>query len=246
MVDIAAENKYISYVMNKISTDNVEKESYTVQKGDNLWNLAKKELEKTGKASNQEISNYMLLIAKLNGLDTYEKMNSLKYDQTIFMPDTDVKSAREYIGLESVQKELTAAEKSLYQTLELLKSDEVEITKRYSGASDVEVYIAQKEDKDIGFPTTAASIYTKGHGKDMKILQFAFEDSEENIQPERLDYTMYENGQIVRSSYSRYSAEKNGAIKKIDNLGEVTNTLKDILSTKALDYSIGTTISLNM
>ncbi len=130
MVDVKKENQYISYMMPRIPSQEVEKEEYKVKSGDNLWNLAKKELEKDGKATNQEISDYMLLIAKLNGLDSYEKMNKLSVNQSIFIPDTEKISARDYIDDFTPRGEdtvVTEKFKSLVE--ELTTRDDVQIEK---------------------------------------------------------------------------------------------------------------------
>ena len=246
MVDIAAENKYISYMMGKISTDNVEKESYTVKKGDNLWNLAKKELGSG--ATNQEISQYMLLIAKMNGLDTYEKMNNIKYGQSIFMPDTGTISAREYISSQKDKKEITAAEKSMYEILKQIENNELNIEKCYSGTTGVEVYLATKYDDELGYPITRASIKTSGSGENRKIREFSFEDSEKNLQPERLDYALYPDGNLTKGSYSEYTAKQNGHITTLPavEVQKVNNSLKNLLNVKAESGNSGKEISIYM
>ena len=72
MVDkISSQQAYINYVMDRLPA--VKRgDVHTLKNGDNLWNLAKKALN-NDKATNQQISDYMLLIAKLNNLDTVEK-----------------------------------------------------------------------------------------------------------------------------------------------------------------------------
>ena len=82
---VSNEKLYINAMMKKLP-DTKEKHEYVIQRGDNLWNLAKRMLNKK-QASNKEISDYMLLIAKLNNLDTVEKMNSVKIAQKIYLPD---------------------------------------------------------------------------------------------------------------------------------------------------------------
>lgn len=88
MVDRIAEQNYINAVMQRLPEVN-DKKVHVLKKGENLWSLAKKELNKKN-ASNQEISNYMLLIAKLNNLETVDKMNGLKISDKIYLPENPV------------------------------------------------------------------------------------------------------------------------------------------------------------
>ena len=86
---VSNEQAYINAMMAKLPEVNA-KEEYSLKKGDSLWSLAKKCLnDKT--ASNAETANYMLLIAKLNNLDSVEKMNGLKVGQKIYLPDEIIK-----------------------------------------------------------------------------------------------------------------------------------------------------------
>lgn len=61
--------------------------SHTVIKNDNLWKIAQKELGNS--ATNAEISEYVLSIAKLNGLDTSQKMDNIKVNTIIYLPKRD-------------------------------------------------------------------------------------------------------------------------------------------------------------
>ena len=87
MVDkISKQQAYLNAVMAKLP-DVKNKEIHTVKKGETLWSLAKKNLNKK-KATNNEINNRMLLIAKINEFDTIEEMNNLKVKQKIYLPST--------------------------------------------------------------------------------------------------------------------------------------------------------------
>lgn len=87
---VSNEQAYINALMAKLP-DVKEKEEYSLKKGDSLWSLAKKCLNDQN-ASNAKTANYMLLIAKLNKLDTVEKMNGLKVGQKIYLPNEILKS----------------------------------------------------------------------------------------------------------------------------------------------------------
>lgn len=76
---------YYNLQYKKANPDTNKKSAYTVKKGDNLWNIAKKHLNKKN-ASNAEISNMMYSIAKLNKKDSIEKANNLKVNDTIYLP----------------------------------------------------------------------------------------------------------------------------------------------------------------
>ena len=84
MTDIKAEDSYISYMMQKLPKPQ-KGEVRVVKKGDSLWNIAK-EAVGSSKASKADISEYMLLIAKANGLDSFDKMNNIKAFDKIYMP----------------------------------------------------------------------------------------------------------------------------------------------------------------
>ena len=68
-------------------TNKQNKKAYTVKKGDNLWNIAKKQLNKKN-ATNAEISNMMYAIAKLNNKQTIEAANNLEINDVIYLPGT--------------------------------------------------------------------------------------------------------------------------------------------------------------
>lgn len=198
MVDIAAENKYISYVMDRIYTDEVKTDSYKVKKGDSLWNLAKQELNKDGKkASNQEISNYMLLIAKMNGMDSYEKMNDLKYDQTIFLPDTDKTSAREYLELTRT----SVAKKSLEELLALIGTDEsVNVEQSYLGAySRYDNYnVYNRKDYGNGYKTDKHPLLSFTLDKEEgNLTSVVFDNTTQDLDRYAYDYKMNADGKII-------------------------------------------------
>ncbi len=78
---------YYTQQYNASAPNKENKTSYTVKKGDNLWNIAKKQLNKK-KATNAEISNMMYAIAKLNNKQTIDAANNLEINDVIYLPTT--------------------------------------------------------------------------------------------------------------------------------------------------------------
>ncbi len=73
------------------STPEVERgDKHTIKKGDNLWNIAKKNLRRN--ASNAEISDYMYQIAKLNNINSIEEASNIKLNEEIYLPKVSAAS----------------------------------------------------------------------------------------------------------------------------------------------------------
>lgn len=66
-------------------SDIKDKVAYTVKKGDNLWNIAQKHINKP-KATNAEVQEMMYSIAKLNNKNSIEQANHLEINDTIYLP----------------------------------------------------------------------------------------------------------------------------------------------------------------
>lgn len=82
-VNSSSQNAYLKQRFEQFS--NIEQgESRVIKSGESLWNIAKSNLGKGAK--NSEINDYVLQIAKLNGLDTVEKMNNISANTTIYLP----------------------------------------------------------------------------------------------------------------------------------------------------------------
>ena len=236
MVDIAAENKYISYVMDRVYTDMVETDSYKVKKGDNLWNLAKQELNKDGKkASNQEISNYMLLIAKMNGMDSYEKMNDLKYDQIILLPDTNKTSAREYLELTKT----SIAKKSLEELLKLIGTDETVYVEQsylgpYSRYDNYTVY--NHKDYGNGFKSKTHPLLAFTLDEDDNLTSVVFDNTTKDLNRSVFDYNMLGDGKIIIKNYS--PEPKSVGLLSETELKALKNELEELLQKNGFSVSI--------
>lgn len=85
-VNSSSQNAYLRQRFEQFS--NIEQgESRVIKSGESLWNIAKSNLGKGAK--NSEINDYVLQIAKLNGLDTVEKMNNISANTTIYLPQKE-------------------------------------------------------------------------------------------------------------------------------------------------------------
>lgn len=209
---ISAENAYVRSMMDKLP-DNAKGQKYTIKRGDSLWNLAKAELNKTKQATNAEISKYMLLIAKLNGLDTVEKMNSIKAEETIYMPDTEFVSARELINPEYVDKEvpLTSAEQSFENVMDIVLNDESIITKKvyphsWDNSTMYHVY-TQRNDRASDF-SNASPVLSFSVNKDGNVDDIAFEDVNCDTNRYGYDYNLNRDGTIVTNDYHKQNRGK--------------------------------------
>lgn len=94
----------------KPSSEN--KVSYTIKKGDNLWNIAKEKLNKKN-AKNSEIQGFMYQIAKLNNLNSLESANSLDINDVIYLPSSSDSQSAVHSGSDTKKvrdSKTTAAE----------------------------------------------------------------------------------------------------------------------------------------
>ena len=60
-------------------------DKHVVQKGESLWRIAQKQLGEN--ANKAQLTDYMYALAKVNGLDTSYKMNNLKINQELYLPE---------------------------------------------------------------------------------------------------------------------------------------------------------------
>lgn len=87
------EQEVRSYIYRKLEdTPAVDKGvKHTVKKGENLWSIAEKYLKKE-KPKNSEIQDFMYKIAKLNGKQTLEDLNTLDVNDTLYIPSDVLKA----------------------------------------------------------------------------------------------------------------------------------------------------------
>lgn len=222
-VDVKAQkDRYISYMMKKLPE--AEKgDARTLKKGDSLWNIAK-EAVGGSKATNAEISEYMLLLAKANGLDSYDKMNSLKVADTIYMPKVSAVKTETKIKAPTQPKQLTSAEESAKEAIsKILNSKDVTIQKVYYPNNMYHVYVKRPPSENYGVSKSLVLSFTYSDGK---ISNVTFEDNKENIFTSGADYRMEADGRIYQRN--RMSEPQVGKIDK-ENVAELKAKLESLL-----------------
>ncbi len=232
MVDkVSSEQAYINYVMKNLP-DVKRGNIHTMQKGDNLWNLAKQALNKKD-ATNQEISNYMLLIAKLNNLETVEKMNSLKVSDKIYMPDTSASQALKSVGKDNSEPR-TAAEISIQNLKETLINDKTVFTEQaYPRFLNLYHVYNNYYNEETGYRSFKHPLMSVNLDKNGNIKKITFDDTEKNRNPIKYDYDMDANGNIVIDNYGRQTNV--GKMDK-EELTELKQILQNQIKNARLSY----------
>lgn len=218
----AQKDKYISYMMKKLP-DAEKGEARTLKKGDSLWNIAK-EAVGGSKATNAEISEYMLLLAKANGLDTYDKMNRIKASDTIYMPKVSGVKTETKTKSPTQSKQLTSAEESAKEAIsKVLNSKDVTIQKVYYPNDMYHVYV--KRDASEYYGISPALVLSFNY-RDGKISNVTFEDNKENKFTGGADYRMEVDGRIYQRN--RMPEPQVGRIDK-ENVAELKTRLEELL-----------------
>ena len=232
MVDkVSSEQAYINYVMKNLP-DVKRGNIHTMQKGDNLWNLAKQALNKKD-ATNQEISNYMLLIAKLNNLETVEKMNSLKVSDKIYMPDTSASQALKSVGKDNSEPR-TAAEISIQNLKETLINDKTVFTEQaYPRFLNLYHVYNNYYNEETGYRSFKHPLMSVNLDKNGNIKKITFDDTEKNRNPIKYDYDMDANGNIAIDNYGRQTYV--GKMDK-EELTELKQILQNQIKNARLSY----------
>lgn len=172
------------------------KKEHVLKHGDSLWKLAKRELGNK-KLSDREIRDYMFLIAKLNGLDTLEKMNNLFVNQKIYLP-VDVEKTQKNNQKNSNSK----FQNSLQSIINTLKNDKtVYVNKAIFGSHNFGLYhIFHRKKYESGFVSNQSPVLSFQLDKNGKIKDIVFDDKE-NILPISFDYKVDKNGKTVINKY---------------------------------------------
>lgn len=214
---VSNEQLYINAMMKKLP-DTKEKHEYVIQRGDNLWNLAKRMLNKK-QASNKEISDYMLLIAKLNNLDTVEKMNSVKIAQKIYLPDK-INSKKQYaaVKIETSTGAYTEAEKSALDVINTLHSDKTARLERAKLTAGRCYHVYNEKLYDSGFYSKNHPVLSFNVDASGSIKQIDFEDSKQNLNIYGYDYSIDTQGNIRGTTYpypvkGKLSKEQNESLR---------------------------------
>lgn len=195
MVDgISTEQAVINQVMAALPEVKSKKE-YTLNYGDSLWDIAKRELGDK-KLTNREIRDYMLLIAKLNNLTTVEKMNGLYANQKIYLP-LDI--AGKKINDPQARTDL---EKSVDNVINILQNDKT-IYVRKATPDFINLYhIFHKKAFTTGYPPLESHLLCFSLDKNDKIKSVAIDDVE-NLNHISLDYEIDANGKTKTNIYPK-------------------------------------------
>lgn len=239
---------YYTQQYNTATPNKENKTSYTIKKGDNLWNIAKKQLNKKN-ATNAEISNMMYAIAKLNNKQTIEAANNLEINDVIYLPGTAnnkteqtvnnktkvIKNPKEQV-LKTAEKikdivyppnpYATYSEKQLYKSKHINEVD----NKLYAQfGEDGANYWAETLNKDNGKLIIEKSYTFKKNPTGLVITKKQndkrYGDTEAHLLVETDD-----NGKVSRVSYNSpgvsiystnfdFELDKNGNLKRPDFLG---------------------------
>lgn len=230
--NVSSEQAYINYVMKKLP-DVKRGEVHTIQRGDNLWNLAKKALNKKD-ATNQEISNYMLLIAKLNNLETVEEMNSLKISDKIYMPDAMAAKSLDASTNQPAQKQQTTAEISIQKLKETILNDKTVFTEQaYPHFLNLYHVYHEYKNEETGYHTFKGHVLSFSLDKNGNLKEVSFDDTEKRLNPIKLDYDMDAKGNIVIDNLGRKTPV--GKIDK-DELSELKTILENQAKNSKLSY----------
>ena len=204
---------------------NLEKgESRIVKRGDCLWDIARSQLGKKSKRS--EVSNYMLAIAKLNGLDTKQKMNNLKVNSTIYLPKNIAKVDKKSLPQNKVVKQQlpkTPAEKCFEDRMNVFFNDNTVKVKKALFLPDLysELYhVSHKHVDKKGFVSPDKPIMSIKISKDTrKIESISFED-DRNLYDFGYDYDIGKDN-VIRSSnllnnelYGKITPEQRAKLEK--------------------------------
>lgn len=213
---VSNEQAYINALMDKLP-DVSAKEEYALKKGDSLWSLAKKCLNDKN-ASNAKTANYMLLIAKLNKLDTVEKMNGLKVGQKIYLPDQDVK-------LVNTVKSHNDAENTILKAIEVLENDKtlkLEKSKMEYGQC---YHLYRKKNANDNFKLDRKLVLSFNVNPKGDIDVVSMDNAKKNLFQFGYDYNVDQNGNIIEAKFPH---SIKGKLSKEENLA-LRSKLKELM-----------------
>lgn len=231
-----SQQAYIDSVMKRLP-DVKKGEVHTMKAGDNLWNLAKKALNKEN-VSKQEISDYMLLIAKLNNLNTVEKMNSLKVSDKIYMPEGAAVDKPSGVKKQNtpaaVKQEPTSAETSILKLKETIMNDKTVFVERAYPRS-INLYHVYNDytDAKTGYHSRKHPLVSFNVNQDGSIRNVSFNDQQKTVNQIKNDYYMDAQGNIKIHDYIRQT--KVGKMDKAE-FDELTKYLQGLTEKASLTY----------
>lgn len=214
---VSNEQAYINALMAKLP-DVKEKEEYSLKKGDSLWSLAKKCLNDQN-ASNAKTANYMLLIAKLNKLDTVEKMNGLKVGEKIYLPNEIVKS-------ENLTKVRNDAENTLIKTIDVLENDKTLKLEKANMQYGQCYHLYRKKNANDDFKLDRKLVLSFNVNRNGEIDVVSMNDAKKDLYAFGYDYDVDQKGNIIEAKYP-HAIE--GKLSKEENL-TLRSKLKELVN----------------
>ena len=214
---VSNEQAYINALMAKLP-DVKEKEEYSLKKGDSLWSLAKKCLNDQN-ASNAKTANYMLLIAKLNKLDTVEKMNGLKVGEKIYLPNEIVKS-------ENLTKVRNDAENTLIKTIDVLENDKTLKLEKANMQYGQCYHLYRKKNANDDFNLDRKLVLSFNVNRNGEIDVVSMNDAKKDLYAFGYDYDVDQKGNIIEAKYPH---EIIGKLSKEENL-MLRSKLKELVN----------------
>lgn len=214
---VSNEQAYINALMAKLP-DVKEKEEYSLKKGDSLWSLAKKCLNDQN-ASNAKTANYMLLIAKLNKLDTVEKMNGLKVGEKIYLPNEIVKS-------ENLTKVRNDAENTLIKTIDVLENDKTLKLEKANMQYGQCYHLYRKKNANDDFKLDRKLVLSFNVNRNGEIDVVSMNDAKKALYAFGYDYDVDQKGNIIEAKYPH---EIIGKLSKEENL-MLRSKLKELVN----------------
>lgn len=192
---ITAVQAYINEVMASLP-EVKEKKEHNLKAGESLWGLAKQELGRKN-VSNKEIQEYMLLIAKINGLNTVEKMNGLHANDKIYLPDKIEKLSQTTDKV----KEKSSLEKSVEYIINLLKNDKTaQVQKANLSLKNSHYHIFRDKKYPNGFISKNSPVLSFTLDKNEQIVKLSLDDINDILKL-RYDYDMDKNGRTFLREY---------------------------------------------
>lgn len=214
---VSNEQAYINALMAKLP-DVKEKEEYSLKKGDSLWSLAKKCLNDQN-ASNAKTANYMLLIAKLNKLDTVEKMNGLKVGQKIYLPNEILKS-------ENPTKIRSDAENTLIKTIDVLENDKTLKLEKANMEYGQCYHLYRKRNANDDFKLDRKLVRSFNVNRKGEIDVVSMNDAKKDLYAFGYDYDVDQKGNIIEAKYPH---DVKGKLSKEENLA-LRSKLKELVN----------------